>query len=117
MSNKNPTVIVNSNIGNVFSDDNIPNIFGMNVRPSSGEVVSPTSESSRQSIRKDHMSKENKFQLNIVNSSCENSDCLSLESIVVNREHKHQVSRSEKEDELSTPHFITKRSSANYHQL
>lgn len=42
----------------------IPNIFGMNIRPSSGEIVSPTSEeSSRHSVRKDHLSKDNRYQL------------------------------------------------------
>ena len=50
---------------------NVPNIFGMNARPSSGEVVSPTSEenSSRHSIRKDHLSKDNRYQMQDANFS------------------------------------------------
>jgi len=43
---------------------NIPNIFGMNIRPSSGEIMSPTSEeSSRHSVRRDHLSKDNHYQI------------------------------------------------------
>ena len=46
---------------------NIPNIFGMNIRPSSGEVVSPTSESSAHSTRKDHLSKITSTSFKMIN--------------------------------------------------
>lgn len=76
--------------------------------------MSPTSESSKRSVRKDHLSKDNKFVLNDDNMSEENSDeCMSLESIVINNSgiHKYQNSNVESVEEASTPNFITKRSS------
>ena len=112
---KEPTVIINSNANNPFHKDSIPNIFGMNMRPSSGEVLSPTSEdSSRQSIRKDHLSKENRYQMHVDNSSENGSEeNMSLESIVIKKEnaHKYQKSANDSVEEAFTPNFITKRSS------
>lgn len=113
---RDPTVIINSNVQNPFIKDNIPNIFGMNIRPSSGEVMSPTSESSRRTIRKDHLSKENRYQMQHDDYSDNNSeDLMSLESIVIKREHehKHQHSGNDSIEEAFTPNFITKRSSVN----
>lgn len=84
--NKNSNINPGEKVGdeNPFKN-NIPNIFGMNIRPSSGEVVSPTSESSAHSIRKDHLSKDNRYQLQDDASEEEgnNSDLMSLESIVI----------------------------------
>lgn len=59
--NESPKV---SLMNNIVKKTNIPNIFGMNIRPSSGEVLSPTSEeTSRHSIRKEHLSKDNHYQI------------------------------------------------------
>lgn len=91
---------------------NIPNIFGMNIRPSSGEVISPTSESSAHSLRKDRLSKDNRYQLQD-NDSDANSDMMSLESIVIKKEGttKFRNSQDDSVEEAFTPNFITKRSS------
>ena len=85
----------------------------MNIRPSSGEVVSPTSgESSARSIRRDHLSKDNRYQLAEYNSEGNNSDIMSLESIVIKRDSKNKVRDSNNSvEEAFTPNFITKRSS------
>lgn len=110
----NPTVVENKNVNNPFAKDHVPNIFGMNVRPSSGEIVSPTSESSRHSVRKDHSSKDNRYQLNWDNSSDNNSEeFMSLESIVIQKgdNHKYKNSNNDSVEEVFTPNFITKRSS------
>lgn len=80
----------------------IPNIFGMNGRPSSGDIRPPTSEeSSRHSFRKDHLSRENQYQMfnnvNLKIDKYENQmqdedysanlnseeDIMSLESIII----------------------------------
>lgn len=100
--------------------DPVPNIFGLNVRPSSGEIVSPTSEESgRRSIRKDHLSKENRYQMAEPQSD-NDSDLMSLESIVIKKEEKYrgikrsleyQNSHNDSVEEAFTPNFITKRSS------
>jgi hypothetical protein len=113
-NSRDPTVIINSN--NPFHKDSIPNIFGLNVRPSSGEVVSPTSgESSRHSIRKDHLSKDNRYQMQDQDFEENNSeeDIMSLESIVIKKEneHKYKNSNNDSIEEAFTPNFITKRSS------
>ena len=113
-SNTNLTAKANQNAYNPFHQDIVPNIFGLNARPSSCEVVSPTSESSRRSIRKDHLSKENRYQMEYCGLSEGNSEeWMSLESIVINKSgnHKHKASNSESAEEAFTPNFITKRSS------
>jgi hypothetical protein len=112
---RDPTVIIN-NANNPFHKDSIPNIFGMNARPSSGEVISPTSgESSRQSIRKDHLSRENRYLMQDHDFDENNSedDIISLESIVIKKEniHKYKNSNNDSIEEAFTPNFITKRSS------
>jgi hypothetical protein len=113
-TSNNPTMIINQNANNPFHKDSIPNIFGMNIRPSSGEIVSPTSEeSSRQSIRKDHLSKENRYQMQDDNSSEANSEeVLSLESIVIKKRMPSiKSNQNDSVEEAFTPNFITKRSS------
>jgi hypothetical protein len=107
------TMVVNHDGRGHIPQSCIPNIFGMNVRPSSGEVVSPTSESSAHSVRKEHLSKDNRYQLHDGEIDDNASDLMSLESIVIKKEDNAQMRQSQNDsvEEAFTPNFITKRSS------